>query len=158
MSTTVRLISLATILLPTAAFAQTGAAPPTDFTGIAIAIVGGVFSVIGIVATAMINSHMKDTQAAATLNAAIGNSLGAVQNALDAGLKSHPLQAAIPGISPTMAAGVQYGLDHAGDEAERLGVSPAAIADKIDARLGLAKIATNLAAAAPVMTATTPAV
>lgn len=158
MNAKTRVACIATFLVPTTAFAQTVAAPPTDFTPIVVAIVGGVFSVIGIVATAMINSHMKDAQAAATLNAAIGNSLGAVQNALDAGLKSHPLQAAIPGISPAMAAGVQYGLDHAGDEAERLGVSPAAIADKIDARLGLAKIATNLAAAAPVAAATTATV
>lgn len=144
MSTTTRLISLAPILLPTAALAQTVAAPPTDFTPIVVAVVGGIFLVISTVATAMVNSHMKDTQAAATLNAAIGNSLGAVQNAVDAGIRSHPLQATIPGITPELAAGVQYGIDHAGEEAARLGVTPAAIADKISARLGLVKMAATV--------------
>lgn len=116
-------------------------APPTDFTPVVVAIVGGVFSVIGIVVTALINARMKDTQAAATLNSAIGNALGAMQNAADAGLKSHPLQAVIPGISPELASGVQYAMDHAGDEAARFGITPALIADKINARAGLVKLA-----------------
>jgi hypothetical protein len=124
------------------------ATPPTDFTPVVVAIVGGAFSVIGIVATTLINSRMKDTKDAATLTAAIGNSLGAVQNAIDAGLRSHPLQATLP-VSPSMAAGVQYVINHAGDVATRLGVSSADIADKIDARLGLAKIPAASVSAAP---------
>lgn len=144
MNTATRLIIAAASFMPVSAFAQTvSAASPTDLTPVVVAIVGGVFSVIGIVATALINSHMKDAQAATALNAAIGNSLGAVQNAIDAGIRSHPLQATIPGITPALAAGVQYGLDHAGEEAARLGVTPADIADKINARLGLVKIASS---------------
>lgn len=144
MNTSTRLTLVAASFMPVSAFAQTvAAAPPTDFTPVVVAVVGGVFSVIGIVATAMVNSHMKDAQAATALNAAIGNSLGAVQNAVDAGIRSHPLQATIPGITPALAAGVQYGLDHAGEEAARLGVTPAALADKINARLGLVKMAVS---------------
>jgi hypothetical protein len=123
--------------------ATTATPPPStiDFTSIAVAVVGGVFSIIGIVATSLINSRMKDTQAAATLNTALTNSLGAVQNAVDVGLKLHPLQATLPaGVSPQVATGVQYVLDHAGDEATRLGVTPAAMADKIEAKMGLTKI------------------
>jgi len=141
-------ISLA-LLAPTAAVAQTAVPAPVDFTAIAVAVVGGVFAIIGAVATALINSHMKDAQAATTLGNAVSNAMGAVQNAIDTGITSHPLQATIPGISAPMAAGVQYAMDHAGDEAIRLGVSPAEIADKIDAKLGLAKIPPP-AAAAPV--------
>lgn len=149
MNTATRLTLVATSFMPVAAFAQTVAAPPTDFTPVVVAVVGGVFLVISTVATALINSHMKDAQAATVLNAAIGNSLGAMQNAVDAGIRSHPLQATIPGITPALAAGVQYGLDHAGEEAARLGVTPAAIADKINARLGLVKLAAVVPPAVP---------
>lgn len=149
MNTATRLTLVAASFMPVSAFAQTVAAPPTDFTPIVVAVVGGVFSVIGIVATALINSHMKDAQAATVLNAAIGNSLGAVQNAIDAGIRSHPLQATIPGITPALAAGVQYALDHAGQEAALRGITPAAIADKINARLGLVKMAAIMPPAVP---------
>lgn len=149
MNTATRLIVPAASFMPVAAFAQTVAMAPTDFTPVVVAVVGGVFLVISTVATALINSHMKDAQAATVLNAAIGNSLGAMQNAVDAGIRSHPLQATIPGITPALAAGVQYGLDHAGEEAARLGVTPAAIADKINARLGLVKLAAVVPPAVP---------
>ena len=140
------------VWIPVHAFAQTAVttcggvgqlpcAPPViDFTAITIAVVGGVFAVIGAVATALVNKNVKDKQAADTLNTAITNSLGAVQNAVDTGLTAHPLQKSVIGLSPAMAAGVQYTLDHAGDEAKRLDITPAAIADKIEARMGLAKI------------------
>ena len=47
-----------------------------------------------------------------------------------------------------MAAGVQYVLDNAGDEAARLGITQEKIASKIDAQIGLANIVTNQATAA----------
>ena len=52
-----------------------------------------------------------------------------------------------------LAPGVQYVLDHAGSEAERFGLTPESIADKIVAQLGLKNMETNLAitaAATPV--------
>lgn len=139
-------LALLGVCVPLAAFAQAvvtspvtiTAAPTVDFTALAVAAVGGMFSVIGIVATALINSRMKDKQAAQVLSNAVGNALGAVNNAATAAITSHPLQAKLPaGTPPEIAAGVQYVLNNAGTEATRLGVTPDAIADKIDARLGL---------------------
>jgi len=128
--------------------ATIAAAPQTfDFTPVVVAIVGGVFSVIGIVATALINSKMKDAQAATVLNNAVGNSLGAVQNAIDAGLQQHPLQATVA-TTPFVAAGIQYILANAGDEAARLGVTPAELASKIKVRMGLQKSTATAAAVA----------
>ena len=118
-----------------------------DFTPIVVAIVGGLFSVIGSVFLLWLQSHMKDQAAAATIGAAVKNGLGAAQNAIDAGLTAHPLQATLPaGTSPAVAAGVAYVLSQAGPEATRLGITPGAIAAKVAAQLGLVKAA---AAAAP---------
>lgn len=131
----------AILLTPTIAFAQTVASPATfDYTALAVSVIGGLFTVVGAVGVALINSRMKNKQDAAVLDSALTNSLGAVQNAVTSGLASHPLQLTLPKISASTASGVQYVIDHAGDEAARLGVTPKAIADKINARLGLANI------------------
>ncbi len=123
-----------------------------DYTAIVVALVGGLFSVLGVVIPLIISSRIKDKQAAETLNNAVGNALGAMKNAVDHGLMAHPLQAALPsGTSPELAAGVQYALDHAGAEAARIGITPDAIADKINARLGLVKLE---AAVSPTLSAT----
>lgn len=123
-----------------------------DLTGIAVSVVSGVFSILGIVALAWIQSHIKDQTAAATLSTAINNSLGALQQAATSQIQAaHPT---IPGVPANLAPGVQYVLDHAGDEATRLGITPVAIAQKVEAAVGLSNIATNLATTA----ADTPAV
>jgi hypothetical protein len=129
--------------------AMIAAAPQTfDFTPVVVAIVGGVFSVIGIIATTLINSKLKNANDAATLDRALTNSLGAVKIAVDAGLQQHPLQATVS-TTPEVAAGIQYVLNNAGDEAARLGVTPAALASKIETRIGLQKsVATATAVAA----------
>jgi H+/gluconate symporter-like permease len=126
--------------MPTTAFAQAATSTQVDLSTITTAIVGGAVSIVVAVATAFINSRMKDKQAAQTLDNALTNSLGVVQNTLDSSLKAHPLQVTLPGATPAVAAGVQYVLDHAGDEAKRFGVTPGAIEDKINARLGVAKM------------------
>lgn len=126
-----------------------------DFTPIVVAIVGGLFSVIGSVFLIWLQSHMKDQAAAATIGAAVKNGLGAAQNAIDAGLTAHPLQATLPaGTSPAVAAGVAYILQNAGSEATRLGITPDALASKVEAQIGLSKIAAApLAVAVPVRAA-----
>lgn len=123
-----------------------------DFTQIIIAIVGGILSIVGTVFLAWLQKHMKDQTAAATIGTAVNNALGAVQQAVDAGIKSHPLQAQIPGITPAAAAGVQYVLDNAGSELARFtDITPATIASKIDAKIGLTKsAAVAVVAASPV--------
>jgi hypothetical protein len=113
-----------------------------DWTPIVLAIVSGVFSVIGIVATTLINSRMKSQQAATSLGNAVKNSLGAVQNAIDDGLTTHPLLTTLPaGTSPQVAAGVQYILNQAGPEMATLGVTPDQVAGKVEAQIGLSRAA-----------------
>lgn len=112
-----------------------------DWTPIMIALVGGIFSTIGIIATDLINRNVKDAAAAATLNNAVKNSLGAIEQATDEAVRKAAPHTVIPGVTPQMAVGIQYTLDHAGAEAARFGITPAAIAEKINAQIGLAKIA-----------------
>ncbi len=118
-----------------------------DLTGVIVAIIGGIFSVVTLIVGAWMNARMKDTAARTTLETAVGNALGAIQQATTAAITTGKPQVTIPGIKADLAPGVQYVLDHAGDEATRLGVTPSAIADKISARIGLGEIATNLAVA-----------
>lgn len=123
--------------------------PSVDFTAIAVAGVGALVTVAGTLAVAFINARMKDSTSAAALSNAVNNSLGAVKQAVDAQILSHPLQVSLPGVSPAVAAGVAYVLEQAGPEAARFGVTPAAIVEKIEAKIGLAKLATPLPSAAP---------
>lgn len=114
-----------------------------DLTGVAVAATGGFFSILGIVITVWLQSHMKDQAAAATMASAIKNSLGAIQQAATSEIQQiHP---SIPGVPAVLEPGVQYVMDHAGDEMTRLGVTPLAIAQKVEAQIGLANIATNIA-------------
>jgi len=119
-----------------------------DLTGIAVSCIAGIFGVVGPLFLYWLQSHMKDKQAAVVLEAAVTNSLGAMQQAAETGVKSANPHIMVAGISPALGVGVQYVLDHAGDEAGRFGITPAAIADKISARIGLASIAANIATAA----------
>lgn len=119
-----------------------------DFTSLAISVVGGLITIVGTVFVTWLQAHMKDQTAAATIGNAVTNALGAVKQAADAGLVSHPLQAKIPGITPAAAAGVQYVLDNAGPELARFtDITPATIASKIDAKIGLTKVASPVVVA-----------
>jgi hypothetical protein len=101
-----------------------------------------------VVITALLNKWVTDTQARSQLEDALDHSLGAIQQAATLGIKSAAPQIAVAGITPQMSTGIQYVLDHAGAEAKRFGITPAMLADKITARIGLANIATNQATAA----------
>ncbi|HEV2099313.1 MAG TPA: hypothetical protein VGR45_10350 [Stellaceae bacterium] len=119
-----------------------------DLTGVAVAATGGVFSILGIMLSAWLTSHVKDNTARATLQSALDHSLGALQTAATSEIQATVPKVNLPGVPLDLAPGVQYVLDHAGDEAQRLGVTPQAIAEKIEARVGLQNIATNLAVSA----------
>lgn len=119
-----------------------------NLTEIMVTIVSGTFTLLGIVLPIWVSSHIKNKDAATAVNNAIANSLGAVHNAAAQGLERHPLQVHLPGVSATTAAGVQYVLDHVGDEALRAGISPASIADRIEARLGLVSLHADVTAQA----------
>jgi hypothetical protein len=142
------------LLMLTLAYADTvgvlpsQAPPAVDLTGIAVATVSGVFSLLGILGLAWIRNHVNDQAAAATLENALQNGLGAMQQASTAAVmqaKGNLKVVFPPSAPPQLVVGVQYALDHAGVEAARLGVTPIAIADKLIARLGVKQIETNIA-------------
>ncbi len=113
-----------------------------DTTQILIAVIGGVFAVIQGVSKYYINQRLKDTKDAATLSNAIDNSLGAMQQAADGVIQTLKPGVPVPSVvPPMMQVGLQYVLDHAGDEMSRFGLSSDAIVDKINAKIGLEKIA-----------------
>lgn len=111
-----------------------------DWTPVAVAVAGFAFSFAKIYGQRLIAAKMQKTEDAATLNRALDNALGAMQNAEEIGLRSHPLQSDDLHVTPAMAAGVQYAIDHATDEMTRLGVTPEAVAEKLAARQGLVKL------------------
>jgi hypothetical protein len=112
-----------------------------DLTQIIIAIVGGLFSVVGLVATYWIQSRMADKKAAATITAAVTNSLGAAQQAVDGVLTAaDPTIKLPPTIPASLVVPTQYVLNHAGPELARFGITPEAVADKVNAQIGLSKL------------------
>lgn len=137
--------------LPIAATAQTVAAAAAssttvDLTSVINTVIVGVVGVASTVFLAWLQSHMKDKQAAAVVSTAVQNSLGAIQQAGTAYVTSLSPQVRMPGVSPELALGVQYVLNNAGPEMQRLGITPEGVAAKIAARIGLANVQTNLAA------------
>ena len=114
-----------------------------DLTGIAVAVTGGVFSILATVLSVWITSHVSDKAAASRLASAVQNSLGAIQQAATSAISLG--RPSIPDVPMALAPGVQYVLDHAGDEAARFGLTNRAIAQKIEAKIGLENIATNIA-------------
>ena len=77
-----------------------------DLTGVAVAAVSGIFSILAIVVPAWLASHIKDQRAAKVVSAAVENSLGAMQQAATSEIQIwHPV---IPGVPAALAPGVQY--------------------------------------------------
>ena len=112
-----------------------------DLTSLLATIITGVFSVMAIVIPMWITSFLKDKQAASVLSTAVTNALGAMRQASEAGVRTLAPKVYVPGLSPEMTVGVNYVLDHAGDELKRFGITPEAVASKLNAKLGLQKIA-----------------
>ncbi len=108
-----------------------------DLTQVIIAALTGVITIVSIVATALVNSKIKDANARAVLDNAVTNGAGAMLQAAKGIVTADAPKVTIPGIPATSAVGVQYVLDHAGDEAARFGVTPEAIADKLNAKVGV---------------------
>ena len=143
----------AVILLPTTAFAQAVTvtpAPTVDLTGIATTVIAGIFGVLGVVIPLWLRQRINNADDAAAVAKAVQNALGAIPQAATTGVTTLRPNVPLPaGTPPGVAVGVQYVLDHAGDEAARIGVTPAAIASKVVAQMGLAQIAANTAAQVP---------
>ena len=129
-----------------------------DFTAIAVSFIGGLMTIAGSLFLVWLQGHMKDQAAALVIGNAVQNALGAVKQAADAGLAAHPLQLVVPGLAAPNAAGVQYVLDNAGPELKRFaGITPETIAEKIDAKIGLGKLADATAALAATAVVAIPA-
>jgi hypothetical protein len=124
-----------------------------DLTTLLVSVVTGFFGVLAIVIPAMISARMKDQQAAATLAAAVKNSLGAMEQAAKGVIVAANPAVTIPGVPASLQPGVQYVLTHAGDEAARFGITPVALADKINAAVGLQALAEKVPAVVAVVPA-----
>jgi hypothetical protein len=127
-----------------------------DFTPIINSVLGLVFVIIAGALSNFLMNHMKDKAAAAQLATALQNGLGAMQQAEQKGTMSHPIQLELPGITAAMGAGIQYVVNQVPDALLRLNISKEEIAEKLDARLGVKNIDTNVATAASSAPSPTP--
>lgn len=93
--------------------------------------------------TKEITTHVRNQAARDVLNAALPRAVGYLQQIGEGVLSSRGLN--LPGVPASLAPAVQYMLDHAGEELDRFGISPASVADKIAAEIGQASIAANIA-------------
>src|SRR3954470_19957659 len=112
-----------------------------EWTPIIVAAIGGVFSVLGVVVTVLLNKYVKDAQMRSVLETALQNGLGVLQQAAKDGvqLKADPkVEAQLPPTtSPQMTAAVQYVVDHADEAVKRFDIPPTMIAQKLVARAGV---------------------
>lgn len=134
-------------LVTSAAYAQTDALnDQTTFvkwTPIINAVINTLFPLVAMVATYLINDKIKNQQLAQQLSNAIQNGLGIAQQSLSTTVQAANLTTTVQ--NPGIAKGVQYVLDNAAEAISRFKIPPERIAQKIEAKLGLAEIATNLA-------------
>lgn len=113
-----------------------------DWTQILLAVIAAMIPVVSAVVMAIVNKNVKDAQAAATIGAAVKNSLGVMQQAAE-GVAQHG------GTSSGMTSAVQYVQQQAKPELARFPeISADDIAKKISAQIGLQNIASNIRAAA----------
>jgi len=111
-----------------------------DLTGIATAVIGGVFSLLGIWLMFVIQSKVKNPQMAQQLQNATTNALGAIQKASEAEIQRSA--ALHPTVPRNLAPGVEYLTTHAAEAIGYFGnIADSALAAKLDAKIGLAKIA-----------------
>lgn len=126
-----------------------------DFNTLALDVIGVLATVVYAYFKAWEQSHIKDTTAATTLDNAVKNSLGVIQQAAASRLQTHPLQLTLPALSAPVAAGVQYVIDQAGPEIKRFGeITTADIAAKVLAKQGLSAIAATPTIITPGLNAT----
>lgn len=153
-------IILAAVMFGNAVAAVAGAGDATstaaslNLTAVLNTLIGGAFTVIAAVAVAFVNSHVKDQQAAAAIDKAITDSLGALQQAGQGAVTALNPQLQVPVAYAGLAPAIQHVLDNAGDYADRLGLTTTNIAQRIEAQLGILNIQHNLAVAANATPAT----
>jgi len=120
-----------------------------DLTQLINTVIFGLLSIAGTVFMAWLSSHMKDQQAAAVISNAVKNSIGAIQQAANDSVNAWNPTIRIRGVPDNLAPGVQYVLNHAGEELKRFtDINSVMIAQKIEAQIGLKNVDTNIAVAA----------
>lgn len=112
-----------------------------DLTAILVAMIGAGMPIVGAIAISIINARMKDKQAADVIANAVKNSIGILVESAQGQVTRAHLSVHIPNVPEVLQAPVQYVLDHAGPEMARHGITAEAIAEKVIAQIGLAKIA-----------------
>jgi len=138
-------LSVGTMALIAAARAQTQAAQggTIDWTPIIVAAINALFPVIAAVATYIINDKIKNQQLATQLSNAIQNGLGAIQQQATSVVVSNKVRTEVK--NKAVAIGVQYVLDNAQEAITHFKIPTDRIAQELEAKLGLAEIATNVA-------------
>ena len=121
-------------------------APGINFDGVLTALLDQLWALIGVVATYLINRNVKNQQMATMLSNAVQNGLGIIQQRTASAIKSGKHDASTG--SPDIDAGVRYVLNNAEEAIRHFKVPQERIAQKLEAKLGLAEIATNLATTA----------
>jgi hypothetical protein len=122
-----------------------------------VALIGGIFSVLGVVVTVLLNKYVKDDQMRKVLETALQNGLGVLQQAAKDGIQittDPKVEAQLPpSVSPQMTVAVQYVMDHADKSVKRFDLQPVMIAQKLMARAGVQELQTGLVAETPTLPA-----
>jgi hypothetical protein len=134
-----------------AALSQTTAASEAkgviDFTAILVALINLALPAVAGVATYLINGHVKNREMATQLSNAVQNAIGTVQQYAGESLKANTnLRMTVK--DPAIEKGVQYVVDNAAEAITRFNIPRERIAQKLEAKVGLAAIETNRAATA----------
>jgi hypothetical protein len=143
------------MLLAGTALSQTSAASDAkggiDFTPIVVALINLAVPAIAAWATYLINARVKDRELATQLSNAVQNALGTVQqHAADSLRGKTELRMTVD--DPAIKKGVQYVIDNAAEAIAHFNIPEKRIAEKLEAKVGLAAIETNRAAtAAPLL-------
>jgi hypothetical protein len=118
-----------------------------DWTPIIVALINLAFPAVAAVATYLINAHVKNQQMATLLNNAIQNGVGYIQQKTAAAVSANraDLTTTISAGNPAVQAGVDYVTQNAAEAINHFQIPNERIAQKLEAKLGLAEIQTNLA-------------
>jgi hypothetical protein len=133
------------------AFAQAVAAAPSplslNMTDIIVSIIGGVFTIIGLGATYLINKTISDANAKVAFNTQLAASLGALQQTAKGIVTEINPTITVPGVRAEYQPAAQYLLDHVGAEIKQLAISGPLLDSHIAAALGNKEIDANIAIA-----------
>lgn len=144
----------------TVALAQAAPAPAASatvsFTSLLLSLAAAGIPIVGAVALALVNKYVKDASAAKLIDDAIASSVGTLQQVAQGSIKTVDPSLVFPAKFAAYAPGIQYVVDHAGDALTRLGITPEMVAEKIEAKVGLANVAHNLAVTSSASTTTAP--